>query len=128
MSTGQRINECRVSAGLTAEELGTRIGKNRATVYRYESDDIDIPLSIIAKIAEVCGVNPAYLMGWSEQRYFYSAEEVRNIVAEGAEKRLIEYYRSLNPDGQDRLLKYAGFLASDPSLIQSPPGSSSKHK
>lgn len=57
---GDRIRECRLKAGLSAEELGERIGKNRATVYRYEKDDIkDFPISILAPLAAVLDTTPA---------------------------------------------------------------------
>ena len=41
MSIGQRIKERRIELGLSVDELAKRLGKNRATVYRYESDDIN---------------------------------------------------------------------------------------
>ena len=50
MSTlGDRIKEKRIAAGFSADELAKRIGKNRATVYRYESGDVD-GLGEIAKV------------------------------------------------------------------------------
>ena len=52
MSTlGDRIKEKRIAAGFSADELAKRIGKNRATVYRYESGDVDIPVSVVGEIA-----------------------------------------------------------------------------
>ena len=75
MTIGNRINTSRLKAGLTADDLGTRIGKNRATIYRYESDDIDIPLSIIKSIADVLNVSPGYLMGWTDDPGQYTAYE-----------------------------------------------------
>ena len=41
MSTiGSRIRQKRQELGMSVDELAARLGKNRATVYRYESDDI----------------------------------------------------------------------------------------
>lgn len=66
MSTiGSRIREKRIELGISVDDLAAKLGKNRATVYRYESDDIEnFPISIIGPLAEALQVSPAYLMGW----------------------------------------------------------------
>lgn len=54
--------------GLSADELGQRIGKNRATVYRYESDDIEnMPVSILQPLSDALHTTPEYLMGWTDE-------------------------------------------------------------
>ncbi len=63
---GNRIQSARLAAGLTVDELASRIGKNRATIYRYEKDEIDMPLPLIVPLATALHVSPAYLMGWEE--------------------------------------------------------------
>lgn len=51
--TSERIKALRLQSGLSADELGRRIGKNRATVYRYESDDIEnMPVSILQPLSD----------------------------------------------------------------------------
>ena len=67
MSTiGMRIKWKRLAAGLNAEQLGKLIGKNRATIYRYESDAVDIPIAVVDKLAKALHTTPAYLMGWKK--------------------------------------------------------------
>lgn len=67
MSVGQRIKERRKELGLSADDLGKKIGKNRATVFRYENGDIEnLPLDILEPIAEALRSTPQYLMGWEE--------------------------------------------------------------
>lgn len=74
MSTiGKRIHDRRVQMGLSADDLAARLGKNRATIYRYEGDEIEnLPISVIAPLAEVLQVSPAYLMGWVNTTDTYS--------------------------------------------------------
>ena len=36
MNTGDRIKQRRIELGLTADDLAQKIGKSRATIYRYE--------------------------------------------------------------------------------------------
>lgn len=71
MSTiGSRIRQKRQELGMSVDELAARLGKNRATVYRYESDDIEnFPISIIGPLAEALQVSPAYLMGWTKRDF-----------------------------------------------------------
>lgn len=67
MTRGERIKNRRLAIGLSVEELASRLNKNKATVYRYESNDIeDMPTSILEPLANALQTTPAYLMGWSE--------------------------------------------------------------
>lgn len=69
MSIGQRIKAKRIEMSMSAEELGKRLGKNRATIYRYEKGDIEnLPLDILEPIAEVLHTTPQYLMGWEQEQ------------------------------------------------------------
>jgi len=67
MTIGNRIKLRRQEIGLSVDQLADRIGKNRATVYRYESNDIEkFPLDILEPLADALRTTPAYLMGWEE--------------------------------------------------------------
>lgn len=67
MSIGSRIKERRKSLGLSVDDIAERLGKNRATVYRYESDDIEnLPSTVLEPLAKALKTTPAHLMGWSE--------------------------------------------------------------
>lgn len=69
--TGDRIKTRRKQLGMTADELAERIGKNRATVYRYESDAIEnMPINIVPPLAKALGVSPVWLMGWTDDPYY----------------------------------------------------------
>ena len=48
MNIGQRIKSRRLKLNMTVDEVAEKIGKNRATVYRYESSEIeDLPTSVL---------------------------------------------------------------------------------
>ena len=90
MTIGQRIKARRNELGLSADELAKRLGKNRATVYRYESDDIkDLPLSILEPLAKALFTTPADLMGYSSSDQLRSDERV-----------LLTNYNILNDTGK----------------------------
>ena len=65
MTTGERIKRRRQELGMSADQLAELLGKNRATVYRYESNEIEnLPTSILVPLAKALKTTPAYLMGW----------------------------------------------------------------
>lgn len=65
MNIGQRIKDRRKELKMSADELGAKLGKNRATIYRYENGDIEnLPLDILEPIAKALQTTPQYLMGW----------------------------------------------------------------
>lgn len=67
MSIGNRIKDMRQRSGLSVDELALRLGKNRATVYRYENGDIEnLPVSVLEPLAKVLETTPEYLMGWTD--------------------------------------------------------------
>lgn len=68
MTIGQKIKARRKELHMTADTLAARIGKNRATVYRYENESIEkLPANILHEIASALQVTPEYLMGWDEK-------------------------------------------------------------
>ena len=69
IKVGQRIKDRRKALKMSADELGAKIGKNRATVYRYENGDIEnLPIEMLNPIAEALQTSPQYLMGWESDK------------------------------------------------------------
>lgn len=67
MTIGQRIKEQRKQLGLSVDDIAEQLGKNRATIYRYESDEIEnLSITILEPLAKVLKTTPAYLMGWED--------------------------------------------------------------
>ncbi len=67
MDYGARIKQRRKQLDISADELASRIGKSRATVYRYENGYIeDMPLTVLEPLAKALHTTPAYLMGWTD--------------------------------------------------------------
>src|SRR5690625_3241877 len=67
MNVGERIKSRRKQLKLSVDDVAGKLEKNRATIYRYESSEIEnMPLEIIEPLAKVLRVSPAYIMGWEE--------------------------------------------------------------
>lgn len=63
---GDRIRKRRMELGLSAEELGERLGKDRATIYRYESGKIkNLPAATLEPLAAALLTTPADLLGYA---------------------------------------------------------------
>lgn len=63
----KKIKKLRLKYNISMDDLAQKIGKNRATIYRYENGDIeDLPMSILKPLADALHTTPAYLMGWEE--------------------------------------------------------------
>ena len=82
MSVGERIKQRRQELGLSVDEVAQKLGKNRATIYRYESDEIEnLPLNLLEPLAKALRVSPAYIMGWDTDMPDYQQKYVPLLVA-----------------------------------------------
>lgn len=91
MTIGERIKKRRQELGLTVDELADLLGKNRATIYRYESNDIEkLPTTVLEPLAKALGVTPGYLMGWEMESINFNnkADENKPITQEMVLKTL----------------------------------------
>ncbi len=107
-----RIKECREERGMSADDLGKILGKDRSTIFRYEKDEIgNIPIAVITGMAVALDVNPAYLMGWSDEKTSFRNEEpIAQMDDEHAE--LISRYDALDQARKDQLMSFLRFLES----------------
>lgn len=68
MTVGERIKLRRKELGMNADDVARRIGKDRATVYRYECCKIEnMPIGVLEPLAQALDTTPAYLMGWEDE-------------------------------------------------------------
>ena len=65
LNVNEKIKQRRIQLGLNVGEIAEKLGISRATLYRYESHEIEkLPISIIEPLAEILRVSPTELMGW----------------------------------------------------------------
>lgn len=114
---GNRIRELRLISGMSQDELGRRVGVQRAAINKYELGTVtNIPLQTIEKIADTFEVSPVYLVGWDD-RYSnpLSAESkiikgVQTFFGKDAVE-ILELYMNMSDIGKKRFLLYANDLA-----------------
>jgi transcriptional regulator with XRE-family HTH domain len=103
MTVGQRIKKRRKEIGMSADKLGEIIGKNRATVFRYEKGDIEnMPLDILEAIADALLITPQYLMGWEDEEK--TATKNDSGMSE-AKRQLLALAESCSEEEASRLLQ-----------------------
>ena len=68
MNIGTRIKTKRKELGLSVDDVARMLDKDRATVYRYESNDIaKLPITVIEPLSRILDTSPSYLMGWDDE-------------------------------------------------------------
>lgn len=65
---GQRIKDLRKKYKMSVDELAEKVGKSRATIYRYENGEIEnAPYTILVPFAKALNTTPTYLMGIDDE-------------------------------------------------------------
>lgn len=96
MTISQRIKARRKELGMSVDELAAKIGKNRATVYRYENGDIEnYPIDILKPLAKALQTTERYLIGWDEMSDFdFESQTWTNFEVSSEEKEIIKAFRN----------------------------------
>lgn len=103
---GDRIRRLRKEKGLTLMQVGEAVGVGKSTVRKWEIGMIaNMKRDKIAKLAEILGVTPGYLMGWKEPDLQITHPDIPDVRVE-VDDRIDGYdERTLK-----RLLTYLDFF------------------
>ena len=107
-NVGQNIAAARKRAGMTQEELASRVGyKTKSAINKIELGIRDLPQKKIAAFADALGVTPGHLMGWDEK----PAEELQDLGALAADV-------IMDPDAMEVMQKYMSMEESDRQAVR----------
>lgn len=117
MSIGKRIKDRRKELGLSAEDLAARIGKNPATVYRYEKGDIEkLPATIISPLAKALNWSPGDLLVNKDSGGYYADPEVAAYAEELRTnpnmRILFSAAKDISKEDMEKAVEYITFLKS----------------
>lgn len=109
MKIGEIIKQRRLQLGLSVDDLALRLGKNRATIYRYERGDIEsLPSTVLTPLANALQTTPAELLGISDDSTtHYYTDPVVNAKAEYARTKqgiLLDASSDLTEDDLDYVI------------------------
>lgn len=104
MTMGELIRYHRERLELSQEELGKKLDPKvkKAAINKWEKGTVEnIKRTHIQQLAKLFGLNPCELMS-------FGSEPVNNAE----QNELFELFQSLNKDGQEEVLKYVAYIAS----------------
>ena len=86
---------------MTQEELGAKVGVQKAAIYKYENGlVVNLKRSILEKLALALDTTPTYLMGMED------AEPTQASLTK-AQTSLLSVFDKLNEEGQSKVIEYA---------------------
>lgn len=119
MPIGARIKARREALGYSVDDVAKKLGKNRATIYRYESDFIEnMPVSVLEPIAQILETTPAALMGWDQEpdEIIKNHIEERKIADASDDEEVRFIARKMNkmtPEEKTRFLRLMNAMFED---------------
>ena len=101
MTTGERIRQLSIEHQMTQEELGAKVGVQKAAIYKYENGLIvNLKRSTIEKLALVLDTTPTYLMGMED-------DKPEQTTLTSSQASLLAVFNELNEEGQSKVIGYA---------------------
>ena len=94
---GQRIKERRNEINISMPELGRRVGVNKSTIQRYETDGVDPKRTMIINgLADALLTTPEWLTGLSDEKEYNS----KTLCQMDIEKHIAAYLDELTANVQ----------------------------
>ena len=129
----------RKQAGLSQQELADKLGVSRSRIGMYETGKREPDLDDLQKIASALGTTSGVLLGEANLAELIAAETGNKVLMNTfeqmragnpddpyltfpqEEQRLLDLYRALNEEGQEKLVDYADDLVTSGKYIKSNP-------
>lgn len=104
MNTGEIIKELRLKLGMSQEELGKKIGVQKAAINKYEKGlVVNLKRETIAKLADALETTPTILMGWDKDglnQDFTGVEQMQLVPPEQSTRGMTPEEREAYYRGQ----------------------------
>ena len=116
MTTGERIRQLRIDHQMTQEELGAKVGVQKAAIYKYENGlVVNLKRSVIEKLALALDTTQTYLMGMEDNDVSDSLSSERTAIltmlreSEARDQarisEMIKDFQKLNEDGKEKAVE-----------------------
>lgn len=108
----QKLKELRLKSGLTADEVGLRIGKSGKTVNAWEHNRGQPDAEVLIALCDIYEVDDI----------LYEFREIKNSlqISDTKKEELIANYNQLNDQGKNKLLEYSNDLINSGSYFDQP--------
>ncbi|MBR2311297.1 MAG: helix-turn-helix transcriptional regulator [Oscillospiraceae bacterium] len=113
------MRDLRAKYGLTLEQVAQQVGVGKSTVRKWETGFIEnMRRDKIAKLAMALHTTPDYLMGWSDTPTLTPHGTTPTTDLSNTELALVQDFRALNTEGQQKLLEYVADLQASGRYIK----------
>lgn len=111
MSFGTRLRERRIALGLNQGELGKMLGVTGSAIGNYENGISSPKADVLYRVFDVLQCDANYL-------FQDEMEDPGHIESSSHELRLLDAFRRLNMEGQEKLIDYADDLVKSGKYIK----------
>jgi transcriptional regulator with XRE-family HTH domain len=80
------IRDARLRAGLSQADLGARVGRDRAQIARWESDDVQPAFETLVELVEACGYELDFMLRPLDAEATRAAQLSKNLVRSPQER------------------------------------------
>ncbi len=102
-----RLKECRQRANMTQQYVALTLGIKPPSVSNWESGKTQPAMGNLIELAKLYNVTTDYLLGLSD-----NPASVVSIAKESRDEILLKRFHALSEDGQQEILEYLKFKAS----------------
>lgn len=110
MDFTRRMHIRRKEMEFTLKDIAKRIGVEEATVQRWESGVILIPLDKLERLAEILDISPAVLVGWVDDPDIFPGRQAPSYPKRQSFSHLRNNYLELDQSGRNKLVEYSDDL------------------
>lgn len=115
-AVGDRIRANRKRCHFTQQKVAEALGTDSSMISRYENGKVDIPVSILLRIAELCGFEPKSCFSWRSDGLNELQKLLEDCAALDGQQRWdqpIEAQVSLSDKEKDLVMAYSTLRESE---------------
>jgi transcriptional regulator with XRE-family HTH domain len=86
MTSGMIIRDARLRAGLSQADLGALVGRDRAQIARWESDDVQPAFETLVELVEACGFELDFVLRPLNAEATHAAQLSKNLLRSPQER------------------------------------------
>lgn len=110
----ERLKEMMIALELKPADICRRSGLQKSALSNYINGTREPRQDQISLICDPFGINPAWLMGYDVPMYIAEAPTSTPAAPSGYEAQLLESFRQLNSEGQQKAIAYVSDLVDLP--------------
>ena len=101
-----RIKELRKERDMTQEELGELLGVKRATVSKYENDQMAPSIDVLKKLSEIFSVSINYILGYKLYSDSTSEKFNKSLILTDKEAKVVEATKGLDDKSMQTAVEF----------------------